>query len=343
MLKPILEKMHPPGKNNLITERHRNWIRKHLPFEFRRWFSRFFGDIFEDAFPSKMSPKLFSKQKGNNQEQRCSCLASPPAVTSGEKSHQQHDKAVIIIPTLDNLEFLSLCLDSIWEKTVYPNYEVIVVDNGSKFEAVDYLLMIERQESRLKVVFNKENFGFPRACNIGIEAAGKCEYIVLLNDDTIVTQGWLTRLIRHLDESDVKLVGPVTNWAGNEARIKGDYDDLESLEEFSKKNYLARQGRFFEIPMLAMFCVIMRKSLLKEIGILDERFGIGMFEDDDFSQRVRKSGGRIICAEDVFIHHWGRVAINRMGRKEYNRLFNENRKKFEQKWQIKWQPHHPRI
>jgi GT2 family glycosyltransferase len=342
MSKPILVKRDLPDRDVLFLERQRNWIRQHLPFEFRRWFIRAFGDIFEEIDSSKMSPELFSKEQINCLDREGLFPEYSPAVTIDEASHRQSGKAVIIIPTYNNLECLRLCLDSIWTKTFYLNYEVCVVDNGSKADTFDYLSMAELQETRLRVIHNKENFGFARACNIGIEAAGQCEYIVLLNDDTIVTRGWLTRLIRHLDDSDIKLVGPVTNWAGNEARIRVDYYDSESLEKFSGEYCQAHEGRFFDIPMLAMYCILMRRSLVDEIGILDERFGIGMFEDDDFSRRVLNSGGRIICAEDVFIHHWGRGAMKKIGRKEFNRLFIENRKKYEQKWQIRWKPHRQR-
>jgi polysaccharide pyruvyl transferase CsaB len=260
----------------------------------------------------------------------------------GEAIQKLYGKAIIIILSYDNLDYLKLCLDAIWKKTGYPNYEVIVVDNGSKSDVIDYLKTMEHQEPKLRAILNNENFGFARANNIGIEAAGECEFIVLLNDDTIVTRGWLTRLIRNLSDSNIKLAGPVTNWAGNEARINVDYDNLDALENFSRVYCDSHEGKFFDIPMLAMYCVIMRRSLLDEIGLLDERFGIGLFEDDDFSMRVRRSGGRIVCVEDVFVHHWGKAALRRMSQEEYDQLFDENLKKFEEKWQIKWQAHQDR-
>jgi GT2 family glycosyltransferase len=89
--------------------------------------------------------------------------------------------------------------------------------------------------------------------------------------------------------------------------------------------------------MLAMYCVALRRAVYQEIGPLDEQFGVGMFEDDDFSLRVRKAGYRVICAEDVFIHHAGRSSFGRLSEAEYQKVFDENRRRFETKWNIQWQ------
>jgi GT2 family glycosyltransferase len=67
-----------------------------------------------------------------------------------------------------------------------------------------------------------------------------------------------------------------------------------------------------------------------------------MFEDDDFSLRVRKAGYRVVCAEDIFIHHWGKASFGKLDDSDYDRLFEENRRKFEEKWGQPWQPHRAR-
>jgi len=92
--------------------------------------------------------------------------------------------------------------------------------------------------------------------------------------------------------------------------------------------------------MLAMFCVAMRRGVFEEVGELDEQFGVGMFEDDDYSIRVKQKGYRVICAADVFVHHFGQAAFGKLIRTgQYDRIFDENREKFERKWNIKWAPH----
>ena len=101
-------------------------------------------------------------------------------------------------------------------------------------------------------------------------------------------------------------------------------------------------GRRFEIPMLALYCAAIRRSLLDRIGLLDERFGVGMFEDDDLSRRVREVGLGVMCAEDAFVHHWGRASFGRLDEAAYQRLFEENRRRYEEKWGEPWKPHRSR-
>src|SRR3990172_8352675 len=73
-----------------------------------------------------------------------------------------------------------------------------------------------------------------------------------------------------------------------------------------------------------------------KIGLLDERFSVGMFEDDDYSMRIKKAGFKVICAEDVFIHHFGGTSFSKLHPDEYYKIFEENRKKYELKWGIEW-------
>ena len=253
-----------------------------------------------------------------------------------------YPKATIIIVSFKNLNYLRMCLASIWDKTLYPNFEVIVVDNGAQPDIVEYLQNCAREEPRLTIILNGKNLGFACANNIGIRAANNSEYVVLLNDDTVVTRGWLGKLIRHLEDDSVGLIGPVTNWAGNEAKINVGYQTIKEMDEFALRYTREHSGKSFEIRMLAMYCIGMRKLLLDEIGLLDEQFGIGLFEDDDFSIRVQQAGYKLICAEDIFIHHWGRASFGKIDQGSYNQLFEENRKKFEAKWGRKWKAHKSR-
>ena len=252
-------------------------------------------------------------------------------------------KASIIIVTYNNLDYTRLNIENILNNTLYPNYEIIIVDNSSHAELVDYLQEIETKHAHINVIFNTDNLGFAAANNIGLEQTQDSEYIVLLNDDVVVTKGWLSGLIRYLQRPDVGLVGPVTNATGNEAQIPVPYkDDLEAMSAFAAQYTAAHHDAFLELDMLAMYCLGMRRNVYEEIGPLDTRFGVGMFEDDDYSMRVKTKGYKIICTEAVFVHHFWRASFSKLNDSTYQRLFEQNKHRFEQKWQQSYKPHKQR-
>ena len=251
-----------------------------------------------------------------------------------------YDASIVII-TYNNWSDTQLCLDSIFAKTEMPNFEVIVVDNASQDGTPEFLKEYAETHSNLRLKLNTRNEGFARANNQGA-ALARGVYLLFLNNDTLVTPGWLSRLIAHLQDPRVGMVGPVTNSASNESRILVDYESLDGLDAFAERYTSAHAGQAFEIRVLAFYCVAMRRSVFEETGPLDERFGLGMFEDDDYAMRLQKRGYRILCAEDVFIHHVGGKSFLKMDMADYWKLFRENRQKFEEKWGIKWQPHLPR-
>jgi GT2 family glycosyltransferase len=247
--------------------------------------------------------------------------------------------ASIVIVTIDNLVYTRLCLESLLANTDYPDYEVVVVDNGSTDGTTDYLRCLARHYPHVRVVFNDNNRGFAPASNQGL-ALATGDVLVLLNNDTIVPRGWLTRLVRHLEDPAVGLVGPVTNRICNEAQIDVPYQTYGELMPFARDYQEAHNGECFDIRMLAMFCAAMRCDVYERIGPLDERYEVGMFEDDDYAMRIRAEGYRVVCAEDVFVHHFGQASLGKlMPTGEYGQLFHANRRRFEEKWGVTWEPH----
>ena len=267
---------------------------------------------------------------------------SERAKTIMKYSEKLFEKVSIIIVTYNNLNLTKKCINSILERTAYPNYEIIIVDNASSDETSKYLEELEKKYTNVKIKLNKENLGFASGNNQGIKMA-EGEYYILLNNDTIVTRGWITGLIKHFEDKKVGMVGSVTNSIGNEAEIEVDYEDETGIDEFALNYTTKHYNEIYEdIKVLAMYCAVLKKEIVDKIGLLDENYERGMFEDDDYSMALKKAGYKIICAEDVFIHHFWRASFKKINNKEYKRIFEKNKKYYEEKWNTIWTPHRKR-
>lgn len=248
----------------------------------------------------------------------------------------------IVVVTHNGVEFVLPCLESIAAETSYPNYEVVVVDNASTDGTQQAVRDHIASHGSVTLHELTTNIGFAGANNAGAKIA-KGEYLVLLNSDTIVTSGWLGRLVRHLQlHTDLGLLCPVTNFAGNEAMIEIAYVSAEEMQDFAQERARANAGRLFQIEVAPLFCAILGRKLWSELGGLDERFQVGMFEDDDFSCQVRRRGLRVAAAEDCFVHHFGQGSFAKLPRETYEEVFRNNRRRFEEKWKTAWKPHQTR-
>ncbi len=259
--------------------------------------------------------------------------------TVSESIRAKYPLISILIVTYNCQEFLRPCLDSIRRVTKYPNYEVVVVDNHSLDSTPGILAQYAAADPRVRVHVLSENRGFSGGNN---EAArlSRGEYLLLLNADTIVTSGWLHRLLRVLQTDPAAgVAAPVTNYSGNETKINFHYRDLSSLEEFARTLAIHRAGERSEVSVAPLFCALVSRKLWLTLEGLDERFHIGMFEDDDFCLRVRKAGHSIVVAEDCMVHHFGGGSFDKLSLSDSTQVFEDNRRLFEEKWGKKWTPH----
>ena len=247
----------------------------------------------------------------------------------------------IVMVTHDNVLVTRMAVESVLANTADP-IELLVVDNASSDGTADYLELLASRNPVVRVVFNDVNVGFAAANNQALAVATGTD-LVLLNNDTIVPPGWLPRLLAHLEEDDVGAVGPVTNRIGNEAEIPAGYRTYGELLAFTQAQADRHAGEHVDIPVLAMFCLAMRRETFARVGPLDEQFGTGMFEDDDYARRLASAGYRSVCAQDTFVHHFGEASFGSLRTSgAWSRLFAENRALFERKWGAPWSPHRRR-
>ncbi|WP_211353912.1 glycosyltransferase [Thiohalocapsa marina] len=251
----------------------------------------------------------------------------------------QLPKASVIVLTYNNLDYTKACLESLEQFTDYPDWELIIVDNASTDGTPAFLQDYAGGRSHVRLILNDDNLGFAGGNNCGLRVA-KGDYVVLLNNDTYVTQGWLYGLIRHLaKDPKLGLVGPVTNNIGNEAKIDIHYSNMSEMAVAARAYTAAHARHLIPNDVVAFFCVAWRRSLLEEVGLLDEQFELGFFEDDDYCRRVREAGYGVAIAEDVFIHHHLSASFGTLPDEARKRLFDDNRARYEAKWGEGWTQH----
>ena len=264
-------------------------------------------------------------------------MRRPMAERVKQRSGVDRPVASIVMVTHDGLVFSRLCLETILAIEPSMDFEIIVVDNASTDGTAQYLVDLSLRDGRVRVELNSRNAGFAAATNQAATLA-RGDVIVFLNNDTIPVNGWLDRLVAHLSSDDIGLLGAVTNRAGNEAEIPVRYRAYGELEPFAREYARTHRAEIFDIRTATMFCAALRRNVWQQVGPLDERFEIGLFEDDDFSMRVRRAGFRVACAEDVFVHHFGQASIGRLAATgEYGALFHRNRARWEEKWATRWE------
>lgn len=250
-------------------------------------------------------------------------------------------KVSIVVLTHDNLAFNRMCLTSIFENTEYPNYELIVVDNASTDGTVDELRRLKASVRQLRIILNEQNAGFGPGNNQGLSAATG-DIFILLNNDTIVPRGWVTRLTRHLNDRKLGLVGPATNRACNEAQIDRAYQTYGEYQALARQHRRDFDGQRVPIRMPMMFCTAFRRDLYERVGPLDERYEVGMFEDEDYALRAKQAGYLLAWTPEVYVHHAYHASIGKLlPTGDYMRLVQLNRGRFEEKWGICWERHRP--
>ena len=253
------------------------------------------GQAAKKAVEKEYSPDAITRAWISVLEALCLENCNPPAVD-------------IIIPTYNNLEYLKACVESIRKNTDWP-YNLIIVDSGTDGTA-DWI----RQEPQIFAWHHSDTrLHFSEANNVGLRL-GKAPFVCLLNDDTIVSQGWLTGLMHEAMKPGVGAVGPFSNcdqtWLHNDRITVGDRDLHPGMSMDQVRDILPaiqtfrRPKTIHPREWLAFYCTLLPRQVVSEIGLLDEDFKSGC-EDRDYCYRIEKAGYRFLQTYDSWVFHFG--------------------------------------
>ena len=222
-------------------------------------------------------------------------------------------KVSILIPNKDHTDDLEKCLQSIWKKTMWDNYEIIVIENNSTDPATfAYYEKAKQRYDGLKVVtYPEKGFNFSGINNFGRKAAAG-DYLLLLNNDVEVRNGdWLTELLRQCaHKGGAAICGAMLYYPDETLQHAGVITGLGGYAGHSHKykqkggsGYLFRIATVQDFSAVTGACLLVKASVYDEVGGLDEQFAVA-FNDVDFCLRVRDAGCRIAWTPYAELTHY---------------------------------------
>jgi GT2 family glycosyltransferase len=230
----------------------------------------------------------------------------------------------IVVPCCGQLEFTKLCVPSVLRHSRAP-CELVFLDIGSLDGTVDYLAgVMAGASARIEIVRTMTDLTIPMCCEEALRRA-RGQFILLLNNDTIVTDGWLEQLVGLAGlSSTIGLVGPMSNYAlppqlvehvpyrlGSRGRSSDNGVSIYTPEEVAAVDKFAcewrdkNHGSWMEVDHLGGFCLLIKRQVLEQIGTLQGTTGLNVFDTDALCQRARQAGFMLACCRDLFIHNFG--------------------------------------
>ncbi len=240
----------------------------------------------------------------------------------------------IVSPIWNQLERTKHCVESLIRHTDIP-FRLILIDNASDEPARSYLESLTKDPRiQVKLIRNEENLGNIKAANQGIYASD-ADYICLLDNDTIVTEGWLSEMISIAQqEPDIGIVNPISNSSGWQPPkgqpLSGPPAKNEPIDDYAKKLRRRWGGCYSEMATAVGFCFLITRKLIETIGVWDETFGMGYYEDRDYSQRAIQAGFKIAYAKGAYVYHEEHSSFKK--RPEWYELQERNRTIYEARY-----------
>lgn len=214
-------------------------------------------------------------------------------------------KVFIIILNWNQYDDTKECLESL-DKLEYQNYDIVIVDNGSKDDSFEKL---KKEFPRHAFIKNKENLGFACGNNIGIEFAmeNKADYILLLNNDTKATPDFLSSLIEQSKNNNIGIASPKIMFYSAPYKIwfvGGGFLSVikKPFHKFYGQNDFFCQSDAILADWVSGCCMLIKREVIEKIGMLDGDY-FNNYEDVDFCVRAKKSGFNIAVIPQAKIYH----------------------------------------
>ena len=244
----------------------------------------------------------------------------------------------ILIPTKDHIDDLDKCLKSVFKKTTYKNYEIIVIENNSELkETFNYYKKIEK-DPRVKVVYWKDEFNYAAINNFGAEHANGDYYILLNNDTEVIAKNWIEEMLGYCQRKDVGIVGArlyypddIIQHAGVILGFGGIAGHAAIGQSRYELGYMARPWTVQDMSAVTAACLMVDAKVFKEVEGLDETFKVA-FNDVDFCMKVRDKGYLIVYNPAVELYHYESKSRGYEDNPEKVARFNSEIKRFRDKW-----------
>jgi len=211
-------------------------------------------------------------------------------------------KASVIILSWNGMKYLEDCLNAVLAQD-YPDFEVIVVDNGSTDASPDF---VSAHYPQVRLIRNKYNLGFAAGNNVGLKAA-MGDVLILLNQDTIVRPGWMKALVGTLKKETVGIAGcKILYPDGRTIQHAGGWIEWPLGLTFHYGQGEQDMGQWDtprQVDYVTAAAMAFRRDVLERVGFLDEEFWPGYFEDTDFCLRARKMGYEVWYTPDAVLTH----------------------------------------
>ena len=246
----------------------------------------------------------------------------------------------VIIPNKDHTDDLDICLKSLYEKSSYKNFEVIIVENNStEKETFEYYEAIAQKHGNVKIVKWEGNFNYSAINNFGVNYA-KGEFILLLNNDVEIINGsCLEEMLMFAQRKDVGAVGAKLYYSDDTVQHAGVILGLGGTAGHAHKHfgrshpgYMARASIAQNLSACTAACLMMRRDVFDEVGGLDESFEVA-FNDVDLCMKIRKKGYLVVFTPYAELYHYESKSRGNDSTPEKLERFRREIDRFKEKWQ----------